>query len=173
MASVIYCSVSQCHFIFNAPHHTTPHSPSHHTPLPITPHSTPHHTTLHSLTQLNIPVHTTLPQRTQHSQQTYIMTWRDSNPLSQQARDGRPIRFGLGDVVWGRGGNQNTGELGQSVTGIIMTSTSSTVQSQATPLTAVVVINRSELSAVLVTTFHTLPAVSWLRWWLCPALLSM
>jgi len=29
------------------------------------------------------------------------------------------------------------------------------------------------LSAVLVTTFHTLPAVSWLRWWLCPTLLSV
>jgi hypothetical protein len=73
-------------------------------------------------------------------------------------------------IVWVL--NHNTHERGQSVICNITLSTF-TIKSKATPITALAVINRSEQSAVLVTTIHTLPAVSWLRWWLCPALLSM
>jgi hypothetical protein len=54
------------------------------------------------------------------------MTWRVSN-LCQQPSDRRLTQFCLGDVLWGRG-NQNTHELGQSVTCIITLSTV-TVQS--------------------------------------------
>jgi len=68
--------------------------------------------------------------------------------------------------------NKKNHERGQSVSCISMLSTF-TVQPKATLLTAVVFINRSELSAVLVTTFRTLPSVSWLSWWLFPVLLSM
>ena len=55
--------------------------------------------------------------------------------------------------------DQNTNERDQSVNCVIMLITF-TVKSQATLLSAEVVINRSEQSAVLVPTFHTLPAVS-------------
>ena len=71
-------AVGRCHFIFES--------------------SQSHDTRCDSSGRLNIPVHRTLPHKTQHSQETHTMARRDLNQLSQQASDRRPTQHCLGNV---------------------------------------------------------------------------
>jgi len=57
-----------------------------------------HHTRCGSSVRLNIPVHRTVPHKTQHSQETHTMARRDLNLLSQKASDHRLTQHGLGNI---------------------------------------------------------------------------